>query len=152
MDPNFDAFNQVVGLIFDQLYRSFPIAIEIDHDEIANKLGIQVSPYTPPRGLITTRSKTYGNITPTVGMEEFVDEAIRFLAAEGFLQQQDRTYIRLSAKALTLLNAPLSGLEKSAGSQIVEISKSAGTEAGKAALSEVVGQVIGAAARGFLGG
>ncbi|RWP58009.1 hypothetical protein [Mesorhizobium sp.] len=84
-------------------------------------------------------------------MEEFVDEAIGFLAAEGFLQQPDRYTIRLSAKALSLLNAPLPGLEKAAGPQIVEISKNVGTEAGKAALSEVVGQVVGAAARGFFG-
>ncbi|MEO9336997.1 hypothetical protein ABFT80_06115 [Mesorhizobium sp. SB112] len=150
MESNFEAFNQVVGLIFDQLYRKFPIAVEIDHDEIAEKLGIAILPYDPPSMVITIRTKIYGEIAPSTNMEDFVNEAIEFLAVEGFLQR-DGYSIRLSAKALTLLNAPLPGLEKPAGAQIVEISKNVGTAAGKAAIGEIVGQVIGAAARGFWG-
>lgn len=151
MDANFDAFNQVVGLIFDQLYRKFPLATEIDYEEIATKLAVPVEPYRPPPGFITIRTQIYGEVAPGMNMEEFVDEAVSFLAEEGFLQRPERKSVRLSAKALTLLNAPLPGLEQAAGVQIVEMSKAVGTQAGKAALSEVVGQLIGAAARGFAG-
>lgn len=150
MERNFEAFNQVVGLIFDQLYRQFPISIQIDHDEIAEKLGVPSSPYQPSDYFLSVRTKDYGDIVPAMNMEEFVDETIQFLAAEGFLQQE-RNSIRLSAKALMLLNAPMPGLEKPAGARIVEISKDVGTDAGKAAISEVVSQVIAAATRGFLG-
>lgn len=152
MDDNFESFNQVVGLIFDQLYRAFPIAVQIDYDRIAERLDIPILLYEPPSGLITTRTRTYGPIAQSDDMEVFVDEAVAFLSSEGFIQAEGRNYLRLSAKALALLNAPLSGLEKPAGTRIVEISRGAATEAGRAALSEVVGQVIGAAAKGFFGG
>lgn len=151
MEKNFDAFNQVIGLVFDQLYRAFPVAIEVDYGQIATKLDISISPYKPPSGFISPRSEVYGEILPGTEMESFVDEAISFLEAEGFLQRQGKFAFRLSAKALTLLNAPLSGLEQSAGTRIIEISKQVGNEAGRAAMSEVIGQLIGAAARGFAG-
>lgn len=152
MAENFEAFNQVVGLVFDQLYRSFPVAKEIDYDEIATKLGIEIKPYEPPEMVITFRTKVYGDVVPGVDLESFTDEAVRFLDAEGFLQSQDRSYFRLSARALDLLNAPLPGLQRPAGTQIVELSKDLGNAAGRHAMGEVIGHVIGAAARGFMGG
>lgn len=143
MTANFDAFNQVVGLLFDQLYRGFPIADQIDYAELAGKLGTEIRPYHPPEGLITTRMETYGEILPSTELESFVDNTIEFLEAEGFVQREDRYRIRLSAKALTLLNAPLPGLQMATGDRIVEISKDVGSTAGRAAMSEVVGQLTG---------
>lgn len=152
MAENFGAFNQVVGLVFDQLYRAFPVAIEVDYEEIAGKLSISVAPYVAPEMVFGLRSKVFDEIVPGVALDEFTDQAVKFLESEGFLQRQDKYYFRLSAKALTLLNAPLPGLEKSAGTQIVEVSKDLGSVAGRQAMSEVIGQVIGAAARGLMGG
>lgn len=151
MTQNFDAFNQVVGLLFDQLYREFPIACEVDYRELASKIGSEVLPYVPPEWLITVRTETYGDILPGIELESFVNNAIEFLEVEGFIQRQDRHRIRLSAKALAILNAPLPGLQMAVGDKIVEISKDVGSSAGRAAMSEVIGHLLGAAARGLLG-
>lgn len=148
MTANIEMFNQVVGLIFDQLYRSFPLAEQMDYEAMAAKVGVEARDYHPPAGVISTRMREYGDVLDGMNFESFVDQAVAFLVAEAFLQQ-DRYEYRLSARALTILNAPITGLDESLGKKLTGAVKEAGTEAGRAAISETVGQIIGATARGF---
>jgi len=143
MTENINIFNQVVGLMFDQFYRAFPIAEGVNYESMAAKLGVDAKDYINPYGVFTTRTREYGKIDGGADFEAFVDGALAFLVQEGFLHRDGGDY-RLSAKSLTVLNAPLTGLGESLGTKLTGAVKSAGTEAGRAAISETVGQIIGA--------
>lgn len=150
MTANIEMFNQVVGLIFAQLYRQFPMAEQMDYEVMAEKLGVEARDYHPPDGVITPRMREYGEVLDGMNFESFVDQAVAFLVAEGFLQQERYDY-RLSARALTILNAPITGLDESLGKKLTGAVKQAGTETGRAAISETVGQIIGATVKGLIG-
>jgi hypothetical protein len=38
--PNIDEFNQIAALVFAQLYREFPVVVDIDKRAIAKALGV----------------------------------------------------------------------------------------------------------------
>lgn len=73
--PNIEHFNRVVLVTLDRLYDAFPVPIELKTAEIAEAATPGTLPPEP----------SFNEIEPTF-------EAVKFLAAEGFLQYSD--YLR----------------------------------------------------------
>lgn len=149
MTTRIEKFNQLVAYIFDHLYNSFPIADYLDLETMARRFDVESQPYVPNGMVITTRSRVYGDVFEGVNFETFVDNTVAFLKSEGFIDD-DRGELRLTSKALLILNAPMEGLGMSRGSKLHEAVKEVGAEARKTAVSEVVGSIIGAAVKGLI--
>jgi hypothetical protein len=142
-------FNTVTGLIFDQLYQSFPTPSPIRVEAIADAMGLKAlevqegdEPWMPTVG------EPYEALPSGRALVDFVDATIRWLSEEGFIRTGTFRESVLTAKALTIMNATPDSLNgESLGATLSGAAKSAGTEAGRAAISETVGQIIGAAAK-----
>jgi hypothetical protein len=147
---NIEIFNALVGLIFDQLYRSFPIPTSINTDEIAQSLGVQG--YTTSDTILPGRTivSEWGLISST-SFWDLYNGSIDWLKDERFVREPEHESFVLTADALAALNARPSSLSMPLGKRLGEAATNVGTEAGRAAISEVVGQLIGAAARGLIG-
>lgn len=132
---NSEYFDLLAGDILNRLNIQFPEPIDlvVDH-EVISHLDIDEDPERLQRLYAAT---------------------IRWLADEYFLRFKGDTAddqgegdffdAVLSAKGRDFL------LKDSRGSKLMAAAKVIGTEAGKKAISEIVGQAIGAAARGFAG-
>lgn len=149
MTVRIDKFNQLVGYIFDDLYNSFPVAERLDLEKMARRFDVESERYVPNGMVISLRSRIYGDLFDGVNFETFFDNTLTFLVSEGFVYDE-RGEMRLTSKALTILNAPMEGLGISRGSRLHEAVKEVGHEARKSAVSEVVGSIIGAAVKGLI--
>lgn len=144
-------FNTVTGLIFDQLYQSFPEPSPISVAAIAEAMGLKAlevqkgnEPWEPDIG------EPFEALPSGRALSEFVDATIHWLSEEGFVRTGRFGLSVLTAKALTIMNATPDSLNgESLGATLSGAAKEAGTEAGRAAISETVGQIIGAAAKAF---
>lgn len=152
MAENIETFNAIVGLIFDQLYRAFPVDVDIDVEHIAKTLG-----YGEPI-LNMGRAGGYagydtGRLPDGTSVNEFVSAAADWLKSEGFVRTNPHdplVSVILTAKALAALNASPSSLEPKLGSKLAGAVKAAGTETGRAAIGETVGQIIGAVVKSVI--
>jgi len=100
--PNIDLFNRFTLDIFQRLYLSFPVAIDLDVRTVLGSV-------TPP-------DATFDESFDAVFM---ASEAMRFLASEGFLtHQEDPTgghqclQVRLTMKGLAVLGRMPASLER----------------------------------------
>jgi hypothetical protein len=145
---NIERFNLYTAHIFGMLYASFPVARMVHAQEVVN--AIQDSLELAP-GELEQQSKFFVN-------------TMMWLEETGYIKSrgagQDRKIV-LMPKAFEALNATLSALEgkkaktdeKSVGARLSEVATEAGKEMAKEtwkqAASEMVGQVIGHAAKVF---
>lgn len=150
---NIELFNQLVGLIFADLYEHFPLPIgTLNAVRYAKNFGIEVKEL---------------NGEPFFDRDTIPDTDVKFsflfsstktwLFDEGFIAgdnayQPDLRWAVLTSKALLALNMMPASLKKPLGEELKDALKDAGTEAGKAAIGETVGRIIGAVAGGFIGG
>ncbi|MCQ4631674.1 hypothetical protein GB927_016605 [Shinella sp. CPCC 100929] len=152
MTDNIDHFNEIVGLVFDQLYRSFPIETDIDEEAIAKALGIEIIDNTPD-DWPAPKILNYGVVREGVPFRLLLYATLRWLNSEGFTTgrgEYSQMSVCLSAKALTVLNASPSALSQSLGAKLGEAVKGAGTEAGRSVIGETVGQIIGGFTKSIL--
>lgn len=147
---NVEYFNAIAGLVFDQLYRSFPIPAAINTDDLAQSLGVQG--YTTSESLIPGRTLVadWGMLSGT-SFWELYGGTLQWLKAERFIREPEHETWVLTAEALAALSARPASLSAPMGKRLAQAAGNVGTEAGRAAISEVVGQLIGAVAKGLLG-
>lgn len=140
---NIDRFNTLVGLIFDELYRKFPLTTDIDIEKCAQSFDVIVTiQATYPRRIFGTFPES------NVKFEAFFYATTRWLYQEGFTRLKDEAVssneVVLTAKALTALNAIPDALgHKSLGNKLGDLAKETGSKAASSAWGEIVGQVIG---------
>ena len=151
MADNIEKFNTIVGLVFSQLYSSFPVALELDEGEIVRGMGFE-----PRFKTLAGFDRQFLDGWPTFpdGTLSFpiYYSAIDWLQEEGFIRKTDGANWVLTARALTALNAQPGVLSEPLGRQLTSAAKGAASDAGRAVITEVVGQVIAGVAKGFMGG
>ena len=151
-----DGFNLTVAVIFDYYLSQFPMKQEIPFSFLEKKISSITEECTKTYeedGRKFREGVTYikgSNIAP----RPYVAEVVDWLKLEGFLHSISvgpRTEYQLTSKALAVLNAEPSGLDQPLRMKLTSAVKDAGSTAGKALISSVVGHIIGAAARSFVG-
>ena len=150
--PQIEAFNVVTGLIFHSLYQDFPVRQVIRAASLGKPLDDLCE--TPeetrvlPSGIKQMAGETYirhSNIPPTV----YLEEILAWLEAEGFIRSTPRgdyspPSYQITRQTFTILGNAPEGITERLGTRLDRAVQSVGKEAGKAAVSEVVGRIIGA--------
>jgi len=154
---NIDAFNLAVAAIFEYFLSQFPIKQSLPLSYLTKQLDpvIEICKESRQLGLREFVSgESYirnSNIPPKTYLREITD----WLQLEGFLHEfkyeRAASEYQLTSKALVVLNATPSGLDRPLRVKLGEAIKGAGTAAGKSTISTIVGHIIGAAARSFAG-
>lgn len=150
---NIETFNTLAALVFEQLYEEFPVPVMLDNDEIAQSLGVQgyrvrEAPGFPGSKIVTD----YGELLDGSSFWQFYQAALTWLQDEGLVREPEDRHFVLTSAALTALNAQPDALKEPLGKRLQGVAGKATSEAGRAAIAEAVGQVIGVAFRHFLGG
>ena len=151
---NIENFNLIVGLVLLQLYESFPVEHDIDEEKIANAIGVAKESSAEelwPGQFIYN----YGEVPGGGNFREFLWATLKWLRSEGIIRARgdiaDRDVV-LSAVGLELMKRTPTSLGSSFGDKLVEAGKDIGTDVGKSALSNVVGEFTGYVAKGLMGG
>jgi hypothetical protein len=134
---NIAEFNQIVALVFAQLYAAFPVAVpHIDRDGIAAALDI-------PPGTWATHMLPSGR-----SFSEVMAYTFAWLASQNYIVasgSHPAERVVLSDKGLAALNAVPEKLSGSIGSQLVTKARS-GNWGG---IGDLVGSVLGSAAGSY---
>jgi hypothetical protein len=147
---NVDIFNLVVAVIFTELYNSFPIPTPITSQWLAEKVLTEERYWRPDdlRGEGAREETVEGH-----GYDLIAFHGISWLTQCGFMIQSPdnkKKYV-LSPKgfeALAAVPTSLSAKEtRSLGKQLASAAATVGDRASTAVISNIIGQVIGAAAR-----
>ena len=107
--PKVQEFNTIAGLIFAQLYQTFPIVEDIDRQGIARAIGVPGNDWSKhplPSG------RTLGDM---------LAYTIAWLNAEGYIRAagaHPAERVTLTAKGLTAMNAIPSGLQEPLGTEL----------------------------------
>jgi hypothetical protein len=152
----------MAGLIFHQLLEKFPFPRDVDIPAIASAMGVSYQEDPTVRGLGSAASaQSYGKLANGASFFQMLEASLDWLESESFIVKQvplqGRTFgpghnARLTAKALAAMYVTPIDFKKPLGAKLTDAVKGAGTEAGRAAIGETVGQIVGAAARSFFGG
>ncbi|PLX37100.1 MAG: hypothetical protein C0606_11360 [Hyphomicrobiales bacterium] len=149
MPRNIDLFNEVVGLIFAQLYESFPVVTEIDRRMIGEGLGLKLLHDTP--GPLGTKSIKFADPIDGMKFDDFLRSAASWLVSEGFVRSLHGdclSHIVLTSKALAALNMMPEVVEaKTPGTSLTELANDVATDTRRAAITKIVGEVIGYAVK-----
>jgi hypothetical protein len=145
---NMDIFNFVAREIFVQLYENFPNPTTISRQRLAEKI-LGDERYWRAEDL-----REEGSRTETVEGDRYkriARNSIEWLPQHRFIIQEHEQEYRLSPKAFEVLDATPTSLRtdeaKPLGKQLASATATVGDRATTAVISEMVGQVIGAAAR-----
>ncbi len=134
---NIEHFNRVVLVTLDRLHDSFPVPIELKTVEVADTATPGALPPEP----------SFNDLEATF-------EAIKFLAAEGFLQYANHyldgtafLHVQLTMKGLTVLGQVPNSLDRkpALASQIKTALKAGALSATTDAAKQLVGQIFTAA-------
>lgn len=147
MNDSMSRFNTIVAMIFADLLDNFPVQKEPDVAAIAEQFGLEASRRSRPRShsngpkkMMAFRDLSYGEITPGVDFEDYIENLVAFLRDEGFVQWDSEWVhsIRLSAKGLSILQATPNSLQASIGSGIKSALKDGLAEGRQAMLGQLV--------------
>ncbi|MEQ8789886.1 MAG: hypothetical protein RIC55_26565 [Pirellulaceae bacterium] len=167
---NIDHFNSYAATIFAKLYTSFPEPIMLDHGTLAEEHLQQLghAAWEPDviaaavQGDKRLEREPQQRTTEFRSQESLAWHTIRWLAKCSYIQANEQVndesrnacrYV-LSPKGFEALSAAPESLKskKSIGATLADAGKNVASQAGRKALSELVGAAIGAALRGtFLG-
>jgi hypothetical protein len=131
---NIQEFNTIAGLIFAQLYRAFPVLVDIDRPGIATAMGVVGDDWSKHK-LPSGRS-----------FSDMLAYTISWLTAEEYTRAaggHPAERVTLTSKGLAAMSAIPSGLKQTLGT---ELSKA--TEQGSTSNLAGIGDLIG----GFFGG
>jgi len=138
MPPNIDDFNKIAALVFAQLYREFPVPVDINREVIAKALGVP--------------EKDWGNFMLPSGRSfaTMLNTTIGWLKADeytmAFGNSDPSKSVILTTKGLRVLNAVPSPLKETVGT---ELRKATEANSGAFDLSKI-GDLIGGAIGGFI--
>jgi len=137
---NITEFNTIAGLVFAQLYESFPVPVEnFNERAIASAMGIpgDSSTHVLPSG------------RPFLQM---VGHSLGWLIDEGYVRSTGllaRDRLSLTEKGLATLNAVPEGLSATVGSSLVKASSESGQD--WSGIGDLVGGIIGGFAKTMSG-
>jgi len=157
MRDNIDYFNEAVGHIFSALYSAFPKRVALDPKSIAERMGVDVTyPEPPPRPDLRLspidESPRFAVLDTGIEFMTLLNSSKQWLHDEGFIRGGDekgRGQLQLTSKALMTMNATPSGLNEPLGSKLNAAVKETGADTRRAVICEVVGQILGATAKGL---
>lgn len=153
MKSNIDFFNEIVGHLFDNLYKRFPIPIDIDDEVYAIALGCKIFNKTPdnwPKD--AGQILEFSDLNEGLSLRPLLYSSLTWLREEGFILAESDSAVRkvrLTARALTILNASPSSLEPKLASKLSEAVKGSAAETGRSMIGEIVGQIVGGVAKGL---
>jgi len=101
---NVEEFNKIAALIFAQLYRAFPVSVDIDMGGIAKAMDVQ--------GDVRHFKLASGR-----NFQEILIYTIEWLSREGYTRPAGLT---LTEKGLSAMNRVPSGLKQSVGTALVQ--------------------------------
>ena len=150
---NIDKFSAYTAKIFAKLYAAFPQPIAFDAAEIANNQSIKGS---GPDGAVSMKDLQAATRDPDI---VFCADTFRWLYETGYFSGQMSEYgVRVTNAVLTPKSfealAAIPDVLKSRqplGQQLTDLAKATASDAVTGGVSQIVGQVIGAAFRGFVG-
>jgi hypothetical protein len=143
---NVDRFGQMTLAIFDQLLESFPIPTAIDQGAMLTAMGLTPS-LTDNGDGFGPRVRNWRELDADVPLYRVYINTLDWLLDENFLRKDGDEFV-LSSKALAALQSvPPAVGGQSLGSKVSSTAKDMAGEAGRSAVGELVGQVIGAAIR-----
>lgn len=149
MPSNVELFKQICGLVFGQLYNSFPVRVNIDVSAVASALNVENVLYQDGKS-------SYGYLENGDFFLTFLDSVLVWLKDEGFIQTDSSrltNYVIFTAKgfagaaSIARDSVPLEA--ESVGSKMAkyseEIKSKDGTQKKQAAglLGEFAGSLIG---------
>ena len=135
--PNIDDFNKIAALVFAQLYREFPVPVNIEREAIAKALG--------------TSEKDWGNFMLPSGrsFDAMLNATISWLKADEYMRAfgpPPHTRVALTTKGLRVMNAVPSPLKETVGT---ELRKATETNSGAFDVSKI-GDLIGGTIGGLM--
>ena len=154
---NVEVFNLVAAAVLARLYESFPIPRMLSGHLIAVEL-LGEEKFFHPEGLRDVAG--FGSKTDEGSRyEQIANRGIEWLEATGFMVRAQGASAHVhhvltpkGFEALAAIPSSVAGKErKSLGQQLTKAARTAGDRTSSAIISDIVGQVIGAAARSFMG-
>jgi hypothetical protein len=127
--PNIQEFNAVAGLVFAQLYRSFPIHQEITNQGIADAMGL-------------TGSCIEHQLPSGRRFKEVADHTVNWLMAEDYIRRSGRK-LTLTTKGLTAMNAVPSGLKQSVGKELTDATTERDGSRDLSRIGDLIGGMLG---------
>jgi hypothetical protein len=144
MASNIERFNRYAGHFLAKLYEAFPQACTLDSVEAVKGTGLGES--------VSQNDLQHATTDPEV---RFCCDALSWLHTTGYFTGDARLhYVQVARAVLTpkgfeALNATPLQSKEPLGKRLAHLVGEGSKEAGRAAIGEVVGQVIGVAARSF---
>ena len=160
-----ELFNEMFLLILNQLVQNIPYKVHLDPCTVADQMGVKVADdRRKVGGSFTGTGAEKGGFGPLRNGDEFYQlyvATIEYMEKEGFLSRFPQGVAGrpsatgkdavITAKGTAVLNIPLPGQGKTVSQSIVDVARAGGTDLRQSLISEAVGTIMGAAARGFLG-
>ena len=141
LPANIEEFNTIAGLVFAQLYKAFPVRLDLlDRQAIASAMGIDPSnwPLHPlPSG------QTFGTM---------MAYTLSWLVNEGYINAagaHPAERVTLSEKGLVALNAMPSGLKQSIGAKLTEVAADTSSPGVASKIAEIMGSFAGSFTRSY---
>jgi len=131
LPPNMQEFNEITAVIFSQLFIAFPVARNINPDEVATVLGLANRRHQMPSG--RPFNEVFASTLDWLINEEFV-RSLGTLSAERVV---------LRTKAIAVMNVVPPSLSQPLGSELADATKQASTEGGKRKITELMGNFFG---------
>ncbi len=132
--PNIDEFNQIAALVFAQLYREFPVVVDIDKGAIAKTLGVSET-FWDNHMLPSGRS-----------FNDVLGGTIGWLMADKYTigyGSSPSQRVMLTTKGLQLMNAVTSPLKETVGTELRKATEASSGAFDLSKLGDLIGGVIG---------
>jgi hypothetical protein len=132
--PNIDDFNKVAALVFAQLYKAFPVPVNIDREAIAKALGVP--------------GKDWGNFMLPSGrsFDDMLDTTIGWLKADEYIRAfgpPPHTRVALATKGLRAMNAVPSPLKETVGTELRRATETNSEAFDLSRIGDLIGGTIG---------
>jgi hypothetical protein len=132
--PNINEFNQIAALVFAQLYREFPVVVDIDRESIAKVLGVSEG--------------NWGNHMLPSGrsFNDVLSGTIGWLKAEDYTLAagpHPASRVVLTTKGLQAMNAVPFPLTETVGMELRKATERASGAVNYSSIGDLIGGVIG---------
>lgn len=142
LPSNVEEFNIVAGLVFGQLYKAFPVLIDLNREAIAEAMGFGGKDWAAHR---MPSGRT---------LSEVVAYTISWLNVENYIRASGAhpaERVALTTKGLAALNAVPPGLGRSVGSELTDKAEK-GWRADFNPIGDLIGGIIGGATKSLTSG